>query len=450
MKLSKTKVVALALAVCLIAVLSMGSLAWFTDDDSVTNDFFIAGSEDENPDKVFSVDVWEDATSEDKDGEAKIQTGIEYPAIVPGDDLYKEVNIENTGAYEQYVRAIVTVSDAHIWQQLHGTVYVPLEKIATDLNPDFKVWSTEYDAEANTLTYVLYYQNILEAGKLVTLSTNVAIPEAMTREQAAKMAGGFNISVTADAVQTKNVGATAPEAFATVGMAIAEGNRTINVTAENVDDVLSILANNKDAEVKLDMTDKVVEQPVLNQGTLDITGGTIDIEAAGLENHGEATLTDVKMEAGSDKDYSNILYKGSTTTYENVEINSNGGGIGAVDGAEATFESGSLIITANTTNPRYNFYVEGEGTEVTINGGTFDFTAKSLKRAYIYAGAGTTVYVNGGNFGTASTRSGYTAGILGDGTVIITGGTFGFNPSKWVADGYEAVLNGSTWTVQAK
>ena len=46
MKLSKSKVVALALAVCLIAILSMGSLAWFTDDDSVTNDFYIAGSED--------------------------------------------------------------------------------------------------------------------------------------------------------------------------------------------------------------------------------------------------------------------------------------------------------------------------------------------------------------------------------------------------------------------
>ena len=452
MKLNKTKVVALALAVCLIAILSMGSLAWFTDDDSVTNDFHIAGSEDQDPDKVFSVDVWEDKTPEDPNGEAKLDS-IKYPAILPGDNLYKEVNIENTGAYKQYVRAIVTVSDAHIWQQLHGTIYVPLNKIATDLSNKFQDWSIEYNADADTLTYVLYFNEILpaEEGKdIATLFTNIAIPKALDRDQAAAMAGGFVIKVVAEAVQTEHVGANAAEAFATVGMAIEAGNRTINVTAENVDNVLSILANNKDAEVKLDMTDKVVDQSVLNQGTLDITGGTIDIEAAGLENHGEATLTDVKMEAGSDKDYSNILYKGSTTTYENVEINSNGGGIGAVDGAEATFESGSLIITANTTNPRYNFYVEGEGTVVTINGGTFDFTAKTLKRAYIYAGAGTTVYVNGGNFGTASTRSGYTAGILGNGTVIITGGTFGFNPSKWVADGYEAVLNGSTWTVQAK
>ena len=103
MKLSKTKVVALALAVCLIAVLSMGSLAWFTDDDSVTNDFFIAGSEDQDPDKVFSVDVWEDKDLLDN-GEDKIQDGIEFPAILPGDELFKEVHIENTGAYPQYIR----------------------------------------------------------------------------------------------------------------------------------------------------------------------------------------------------------------------------------------------------------------------------------------------------------------------------------------------------------
>ena len=62
MKMNKNKVLALALAVCLLATVSMASLAWFTDNDSVTNDFLIAGSENSKPDDVFSVDVWEDAT----------------------------------------------------------------------------------------------------------------------------------------------------------------------------------------------------------------------------------------------------------------------------------------------------------------------------------------------------------------------------------------------------
>ena len=87
---------------------------------------------------------------------------------------------------------------------------------------------------------------------------------------------------------------------------------------------------------------------------------------------------------------------------------------------------------------------------LTINDGEFDFANKPLKRAYVYAGAGTTVYINGGTFGTAADRDGYRAGILGDGTVVITGGTFGFDPTNWVAAGYEAVQNGATWTVQAK
>ena len=445
MKLNKKKVFTLALAVCLIAILSMSSLAWFTDDDSVTNDFFIAGSEDENPDDVFSIDVWE----KDEDGKRYDDEGIDYPAILPGDDLYKEVNVENTGAYEQYARVIVTVSDAHIWQELHGEVYVPLNKIATDLSSEFQTWSIEYDAEANTLTYVLYYDHILAVDAVVNLFTNVAIPEEMDRYQAAEMAGGFQIGVVAEAVQTEHVGANAAEAFATVGKAIEAGNRTINLTTENVSDVLDILANNPDAEVTLDLTGEAIEQTVNNKGTLEINGGTIINNGSGLENNGTANLNGVTMQAGNASDYSNILGAGSETTYNDVNIDTNGGGIGAVNGAEATFNSGSIVITA-TTDPRYNFYVVGEGTEVTINGGTFDFTAKSLKRAYIYAGSGATVYVNGGTFGTASTRSSYKAGILGDGTVIITGGTFGFDPTNWVAAGYEAVENNGVWTVSAK
>ena len=446
MKLNKKKVFTLALAVCLIAILSMSSLAWFTDDDSVTNDFFIAGSEDENPDDVFSIDVWE----KDEDGKRYDDEGIDYPAILPGDDLYKEVNVENTGAYEQYARVIVTVSDAHIWQELHGEVYVPLNKIATDLSSEFQTWSIEYDAEANTLTYVLYYDHILAVDAVVNLFTNVAIPEEMDRYQAAEMAGGFQIGVVAEAVQTEHVGANAAEAFATVGKAIEAGNRTINLTTENVSDVLDILANNPDAEVTLDLTGEAIEQTVNNKGTLEINGGTIINNGSGLENNGTANLNGVTMQAGNASDYSNILGAGSETTYNDVNIDTNGGGIGAVNGAEATFNSGSIVITATTTDPRYNFYVVGEGTEVTINGGTFDFTAKSLKRAYIYAGSGATVYVNGGTFGTASTRSSYKAGILGDGTVIITGGTFGFDPTNWVAAGYEAVENNGVWTVSAK
>lgn len=138
-----------------------------------------------------------------------------------------------------------------------------------------------------------------------------------------------------------------------------------------------------------------------------------------------------------------------TATINNVNLTSDQGGVSVVNGAKVVFNSGSVTTGANT-NPRYNFYVTGAGSTATINGGNFSFT-KTLKRAYIYADAGTTVYVNGGTFGVASTRDGYTAGIKtnGDGKVIITGGTFGFDPTTWVADGYKTEKVGENWIVVA-
>lgn len=449
-KMTKKKVFLVALAVCLIAILSMGTLAWFTDDDSVTNNFYVAGSEDQDPDDVFSIDVWEDDDSDDtNETEAdKIQNGIEFENILPGDNLYKEVNIENTGAYDQYVRAIVTISNAHLWQELFGELYVPLNKIADDLSAEFQPWSIVYDAEADTLTYVVYYSKILNPDKVVNLFTNVHIHEELTREQAAKMQE-FSIKVVAEAVQTKNVGANAAEAFKTVGMEIAAGSRTVNLKTTNVSNVLDLVATNKNATVDLDLADVTVAQPVINNGTLEISNGTIDIDAAGLENYGTATLNNIKMEAGTPGDYSNITFgEDATTTYDNVEVVSNGGGIGVVAGAEVVFNSGSIYVDTASTSGRYLFYAEGEGSVITINGGEFSWDpADNQKRAYVYAGVGTTVNITGGTFGKASTRSGYTDGILGDGTVIITGGSFGFNPSRWVAPGYVATETAGVWTV---
>lgn len=430
MRMTKKKVIALALVVCLIAILSLSSLAWFTDDDSVTNKFQIAGSEDANPDDIFSIDVWEkdDPTSNEKD-----QDGITYPDILPGDDLYKEVNVENTGKYPQYARVIVTVSDASIWQEIYGETFVPLNKIATDLSGDFMEWSITSDEVKDTLVYVLYYNKILEPAAIANLFTNVHIPEALDRDQAAKMAGGFDINVVAEAVQTENVGANAAEAFKTVGNALPQGHFAL---IENT----TIETNNTTSQIKEDTV---------------ITDATINSTQAGLQNMGaDVVLNNVVMNAGSSADYSNITRgEDAKTEYNNVTVNSAGGGVAAADGAEVVFNSGSVAVNTTSTSGRYLFYAVGEGTVITINGGDFaDFTktSQNQKRAYIYAEAGTTVYVNGGTFGKASTRSGYTAGILGDGTVVITGGTFGFDPTNWVAAGYEAVQNGATWTVQAK
>ena len=185
--------------------------------------------------------------------------------------------------------------------------------------------------------------------------------------------------------------------------------------------------------------------------TEDINFGEkgLDVQADFIYNIEDGkTLT-----SGSAANYGIKVLKGTTTINGgNGNINSNGGGIGIINGAEVIFNSGNLSVDTESTSGRYLFYLEGEGSTVTINGGNFSWDPKdNQKRAYICAMAGTTAYVKGGTFGKASTRDGYKDGIKTEGTgkVIITGGTFGFDPTTWVADGYKAVKKGENWIVVA-
>ena len=192
--MSKKKLLSLSLVVIMIAILSLSSLAWFSDSDDVTNNFYIASSDDTDPDDIFSVDVWENTPDGDKD-----QDGHEYKDILPGDVLKKEVFVENTGYYDQYVRVTVTVSDATAWMEvLKANGAAPkLEQIVEGYDPNANVWvgtSREVDK----------------------------IPASMTVEQAAKFESNVQITVKAEAVQTENLGLDrsagdgAKEAFAVV------------------------------------------------------------------------------------------------------------------------------------------------------------------------------------------------------------------------------------------
>ena len=214
MKMNKRKVFTLALAVCLIAILSMGSLAWFSDSDSVVNDFLIAGSDDDTADEVFSVQVWEENDPEDD--------GLEFVDILPGDTLEKVAHVQNTGYYDQYIRVTITVSDADAWMAVYGGE-VEITKLVNGIDTA-KLYGMESKVEGENLVYVLYYEDVLvgNQGSDFVVFNSVNIPESVTQEQAAMFnADGhpsFTISVKADAIQTQNVGDNVFDAFATVGM----------------------------------------------------------------------------------------------------------------------------------------------------------------------------------------------------------------------------------------
>lgn len=97
--MNKKKILALALAICLIATVSFTTLAYFTDTDSVTNTFTVGSIE---------IDLVEDFEQES----TLIPVGSND---TPEDDdnfVKKVVHVENVGENPAYVRTFVAVPAA--------------------------------------------------------------------------------------------------------------------------------------------------------------------------------------------------------------------------------------------------------------------------------------------------------------------------------------------------
>ena len=389
----------------------------------------------------------------------------------------KFVVVENTGKTDAFVRTLVAIEIGDASASLIGTSYHQtwtkneVGTIVVDGNTYF-VFEYVYNGANGTR----HDNGILPAGDTAYPNfSQVYIKSAATNEEMEAIDGNGNgtldILVVSQAVQVAgfdNAQTALDTAFGKSSEKAAEwfGGTVIPVYGEGTEALDYVLDNGgklfveenisteqitvaENTSVEVDLQGNTLSGIVENNGTMNVSDGKL--EGTYIQNNGNATFTNVEMAAGDASNYGAINKAGATTEYNNVNIVSAGGGIGVTGGAKVVFNSGSVYVDSSSTSGRYVIYTDGAGSEIVINDGTFSWnTAKNNKRAYIYAAADTTVIVNGGNFGPASTRSGYTTGILGEGTVIIKGGTFGFDPSAWVAEGYEAVKDGSTWTVSAK
>lgn len=217
MKMNKKKVLVTSLAVSFIAILSLGTLAWFNAKDEITNTFKVADSDDPDTMPDFSVDVFET----DEDGN-KIE-GNEYLDILPGDVLHKDPTVQNTGSYDMYTRVIVTLSDANVWLTAANKY-----KIASNLSNADAQWillesmtdidknnwkrydKPVYDKDADTLVYVYYYDEVVAPNAETTpVFETVTIPKQLQQKDMDFGKGvDFTIHVKAEAIQADN---TVPE-----------------------------------------------------------------------------------------------------------------------------------------------------------------------------------------------------------------------------------------------
>ncbi|MBQ2923316.1 MAG: hypothetical protein IJE60_09615 [Tyzzerella sp.] len=213
MKLNKKKVFVTSLAVCLIAILSLGTVAWFNAEDSVTNKFKIADSDgDGTPD--FSVDVWE-TDPENPDPDAKDQDGVTYEDILPGDVIAKNPTVENTGDYDQWIRVYVTFNEFSKIEAACQRTGITSD-LRTWLDVDASAWIADNNAtvvSGDTVTYVYYYNYKLVKDQTAVLFNRVTIPGAFEQQDMEYVSGDFSITIKAEAIQADNTGDTAMEAF---------------------------------------------------------------------------------------------------------------------------------------------------------------------------------------------------------------------------------------------
>lgn len=218
MKMTKKKVFVAALAVCLVAILSLGTLAWFNATDSVENKFMITDSETD-ADKVFSVELYE--TKVDENGKpvvpAETTKSNTYDDIAPGDVLSKDPTVENTGKYDQWIRVNVTLSNATNWQSIFTYCgFTQLEEIFQGYERD--VWQSEgndqpvIDATNDTMTFTYYLKDKLTPGDTATLFTAVKIPEKIDQHEIVYI-NEFELDIVAEALQADNTGDNAKAAF---------------------------------------------------------------------------------------------------------------------------------------------------------------------------------------------------------------------------------------------
>ena len=224
MKLNKKKVFVAALAVCLVAIISMGTLAWFSDSDFVKNDFMITDSTVTNPDEVFSVDIYETKVDADgnvvTDANGKPETtdaGNTYDNIAPGDVLTKDPTVKNTGTYNQWVRVKVTLTNAENWLALFKKYNLTLNDLFTNIDSDAWVGVEDYTITGGAMTFTYFLKDQLAPNQTVTLFDKVTIPEIFDQTDIYAVKE-FALTFVAEAVQVENTKDNAVDAFAFVGM----------------------------------------------------------------------------------------------------------------------------------------------------------------------------------------------------------------------------------------
>lgn len=183
--------------IAVLAVLSTGTLAYFTT--TVTADNVVTAGD-------MKLEIHDrNSAGEDFTSEGMI--------VMPGDKIDEVVTVENTGNHPMYLRVKVTkgVNDETLADTAEDCLKIDIA------DPD--KWQFKVDEETGEGYY--YYQEVLEA-KEATPPLFEQVEIAGMQVDNKYIGKNFNLKISAYAVQSENNGATVWEAFGWPAEATAE------------------------------------------------------------------------------------------------------------------------------------------------------------------------------------------------------------------------------------
>lgn len=241
------------------------------------------------------------------------------------------------------------------------------------------------------------------------------------------------------------------KAFTEGGQGIIKDMNLTDVHEELAEDK-SLALNTNNSTISGNGTDYVF----VNYGDLEVTGdGTIVNNMKGsIENWGKLYVNNLNIDVKGDKYGFHV--KAGEAELNDLVLNAERGGVN-IQGGKVTINSGSYKFSGyyDNVNKKWingqSVYAVGEDVEVVINGGDFRFTGgKGGNQRILVAQNGAKIIVNDGTFGKGNSKAAATWLWEYGGDIIIYGGSFEFDPSACVAEGYQAVQGADGWWTVSK
>lgn len=178
--MGKKKIIGLCLAVGLMVGVVGGSLAWFTDTDSVTNSFATQGN-GTNESNGIKIEETFDSELANK--------------VLPGTNVNKDAKVKNTATYDQIIR----VKFDKVWKNADGknlnTDFIELKYQNTTTSNESNKWIEGTDG-------YFYYNGVVPAGEATAyLLDSVKLSDKVDNNYKNV---GYDVIVHAEGIQAAN------------------------------------------------------------------------------------------------------------------------------------------------------------------------------------------------------------------------------------------------------